>query len=438
LALIASLSVLTYLDRVCISRVQGDIQRDLGLSDVEMGAVFGAFMVGYALFEMPVGWLSDMWGTRKVILRIVLWWSFFTALTGGIFNFFPESRLWLPLPWGWTAVGWGFASMVLVRFLFGCGEAGVYPTLANVVRTWFPLPQRALAQGVILMSNRVGAAISPLVIGQLANRYGWRLAFVAFGLLGVVWSMVFARIFRERPAEHPGVDARELALIGTPSVASVHSGPRLPWREALRSPTVWGMAVLYTLAISFGWAFYVTWQPRYFNDVYNIDFQQSELWIGLPYLCGAAGCLLGGRLSDWIVLRTGNLRLARSIMGMVGLAGAGVCFLAASVIDSAWQTAVLFSIAAFSSDLFLAPFWAAITDVGGRFTGTLAGMFNMLALLGAGMFVTVIPWLLKHDVAWQHVIQIIACAWLAAAAMWLVVDAGKPLLPLERSTDPDV
>src|SRR5687768_6444673 len=114
LALASSLSLLTYLDRICIARVQGEIQRDLGLTDVEMGAVFSAFIVGYALFEIPVGWLSDFWGARKVILRIVLWWSLFTALTGAVHDFLPEYPLWLPLPWGWTAVSWGFASMVLV------------------------------------------------------------------------------------------------------------------------------------------------------------------------------------------------------------------------------------------------------------------------------------------------------------------------------------
>jgi len=437
LTLIASLSLLTYLDRICISRVQGEIQRDLGLSDIEMGVVFSAFLVGYALFEIPVGWLSDMWGARAVILRIVLWWSLFTALTGAVFNFLPESTLWLPLPWGWIALSWGFASMIMVRFLFGCGEAGVYPTLANVVRTWFPLTERAQAQGVILMSSRFGAALAPLVIGRLSDAVGWRLAFVVLGLLGVAWSLLFAKVFRERPAEHPDVDSQELALIGTPSVANMHGGPRLPWREALRSRTVWGLGVLFVLSNSFGWAFYTTWQGRYLLDVHGLSFRDSELWTGLPYLCGAAGTLLGGVFSDRILLRTKSLRWARSLVGMAGLGGAGMCFLAASLVDERWQTVALFSLAAFSSDLFLAPFFAAITDVGGRFTGTLAGTLNMLGLLGASLFVMVVPWLLKQGVAWQQVLQIIACALLCAAALWLTVDAGRPLLPPDEPRVPN-
>ena len=432
LSLVGSLSLLTYLDRICISRLQGEIQRDLGLSDIEMGAVFSAFLVGYALFEIPVGWLSDMWGPRSIILRIVLWWSFFTALTGAVFNFLPESRLWLPLPWGWVALSWGFVTMIAVRFLFGCGEAGVYPALSNVVRTWFPLTERAMAQGVIIMSSRFGAAMAPWVVGRLADNFGWRGAFVVLGLLGVAWSLLFVKIFRERPADHPGVRRQELALIGTASVANVHGGPRLPWREALRSPTVWALGAILILSNSFGWAFYLTWQGRYLLDVHGFKFRDSELWTGLPYLCGAAGTVLGGVLSDQILLRTKSVRWARSLVGMVGLGGAGGCFLAASVAHGRWEAVAFLSLAAFSSDLFMAPFFAAMTDVGGRFTGTLVGCINMLGVLGASLFVLYIPWLLKQHVPWEQVLQRIGCALLAAAALWLIVDAGRPLLPRDE------
>lgn len=433
LTLVASLSMLTYLDRICIQRVQGEIQHDLGLTDIEFGFVYSAFMVGYALFEMPVGWLSDIFGARKVILRIVLWWSFFTAMTGAVFNFFPESRLAIPLPWGWITASWGLVSLMLVRFLFGCGEAGVYPTLANVVRTWFPLTERALAQGVILMSNRIGAALSPLVIGVLSDHVGWRWAFVVLGLVGVAWAAMFAAIFRERPAEHPHVNSAELAIIGTPEVAKLHAGPRLPWRPAIRRPTVWAMGLLYMLSIAFGWAFYVTWLPTYLKDVHGLSFRDSQLFMGLQYLCGAMGCLFGGRVSDLILRKTGNIRWSRTLVGMTGLAVAGTCFWIASLSGLPWQTTVaLFSIAAFASDMLLAPYWAAITDVGGRFTGTLGGFFNMFALLGAAVFASFIPWLREHGLEWQQVLQIIACAWLTAAALWLFVDAGRPIVPSDE------
>jgi len=430
LGLACSLSLLTYLDRICISRVQGEIQRDLSLSDIEMGFMFSAFTAGYALFEIPVGWLSDRWGARAVILRIVLWWSFFTALTGAIFNFFPESPLLLPLPWGWIGLSWGFVAMLVVRFLFGCGEAGVYPTLANVVRTWFPASQRAFAQGVIFMSARLGAALAPLIIGRLADAVGWRMAFLVLGLLGVAWSLVFARLFRNEPAEHPGVNSGELAMIGPPDRLRDHAGSRLPWREALASPAVWALTVVY-VSIGCAWSFFPTWQPRYLLDAHGFSFRDSELWTGLPFLCGAAGSLIGGRLSDLIFRRTRNLRFARTVVGVGGCAGAAACMLCATLVDQPQQAVVLFALASFSNDLVLGPFWGTVTHIGGRYTGTLAGYLNMLGSLGAVCFVPLVPWLLQHGIQWHHVLELMSGLWVIAALAWLSVDTTRPLVPLE-------
>src|SRR5581483_6903440 len=158
LGFLCTLSMITYLDRVCISRVQGNIQHDLGFSDNDMGLVFGAFAVGYCLFEVPGGWMGDMWGSRKVLTRIVIWWSLFTALTGSIDQILGGIGLTTP-----ALVLWG---MLLVRFLFGCGEAGAYPNAARVVGSWFPFGERGFAQGAIWFSARLGGAVAPFVIGR--------------------------------------------------------------------------------------------------------------------------------------------------------------------------------------------------------------------------------------------------------------------------------
>src|SRR5262245_28697968 len=148
-----SLSLITYLDRVCIMRARADIQDELGFSDKQMGWVFFAFVLGYTLFEVPGGWMGDRWGGRKVLTRIVLTWSFFTALTGCV--------------WAWdldSGISIGLLAMLFVRFLFGVGEAGAYPTLTRVTGDWFPLRERALAQGGIWMSARLGGAVAPIVL----------------------------------------------------------------------------------------------------------------------------------------------------------------------------------------------------------------------------------------------------------------------------------
>src|ERR1700674_5723140 len=176
------LAVVQYLDRVAISSAAAvpAIRRDLGLSEVEMGWVFVAFGLAYAIFDIPGGYLGDWLGPRRVLLRVVLWWSFFTAATG------------------WT---WNLMSILVTRFLFGAGEAGCFPNLTKVFTTWLPPDERVRAQGVLWMSARWGGAFSPLVVTPVILWVGWRGAFGIFGSLGVIWAVFFYRWFRDNPMD---------------------------------------------------------------------------------------------------------------------------------------------------------------------------------------------------------------------------------------------
>src|SRR5262249_19161850 len=187
-----SLSLITYLDRVCISRVQEDIQHDLGINDFEMGLVFSAFLLGYTLFEVPGGWMGDIWGARRVLTRIVLWWTVFTALTGCIWYFTLDSGYELFLL-GVTVplLVNSLMALLLVRFLFGCGEAGAYPNLTRVVGTWFPFRERAFATGAIWMSARLGGALAPLLIGRVTTWLGLGQAVLGFWLIGAARGVGF-------------------------------------------------------------------------------------------------------------------------------------------------------------------------------------------------------------------------------------------------------
>jgi ACS family glucarate transporter-like MFS transporter len=209
-----SLSFITYLDRVCISRVQKEIQSDLSISPTEMGLVFSAFAVGYMLFEVPSGWMGDRWGSRRVITRIVLWWSLFTALTGCIWQFAFDTGIRLRV-FGWesSVIFSSLTLMLLVRFLFGCGEAGAYPNLNRVTATWFPFRERALAQGAVWMCARFGGALAPSVIGLLMVLLSWRQAFWVLGLVGAAWSMAFFFWFRDTPEQKASCNAAERQLI---------------------------------------------------------------------------------------------------------------------------------------------------------------------------------------------------------------------------------
>ncbi len=213
-----TLAVIQYIDRVCISKAMPSIKAELGFTNVQVGYIFGAFTLAYALFEIPGGWLGDRFGPRKVLMRVVVWWSFFTAATA----------------WVTSA-----ASMMLVRFLFGAGEAGCFPNITKAFTTWLPRHERVRAQGILWLAARWGGAVTPLlVVGVLSLVSSWRRAFELFGLVGIVWGVLFYRWFRDNPLEHPSVGTAERKLLANlDSLPSRHA--KVPWRVFFTSRSAW-------------------------------------------------------------------------------------------------------------------------------------------------------------------------------------------------------
>ncbi|MFO0880819.1 MAG: MFS transporter [Gemmataceae bacterium] len=440
LALACSLSLITYLDRICIMRARPDIQTSLGFTVEQMGLVFGAFSLGYLLFEVPGGWMGDRWGSRRILTRIVLWWSIFTALTGCIFPF--EWATGISIPWGEQAFPLALNSlglMLLVRFLFGAGEAGAYPNLTRVISDWFPFHERGFAQGSIWMAARFGGAIAPLVIGRLAATFGWRYAFLILGLVGILWVILFRRWFHDRPEHHPDCNDQERELIragrpaSQPHAADGHTWPG--FATLARSLTIWALCSA-GFWVCVGWYFYPTWQPKYLEDVFGVrsDATQSELLTGLPFLCGAVGCLVGGRLSDRLVARTGSKRWGRSLVGLIGFGGAGFCVLATGFVTEWWQAVALLCLAFLINDLAVPVIWATSADVGGRFAGSVSGLMNMIGAIGAMLSPLLIPVALTYlpesytpVQRWQTIFIGLSSAWFLAGLSWLFIDAGTPI-----------
>ncbi len=436
-----SLSLLTYLDRICVMRAKENMQHDLGFSNVEMGWIFSAFTLGYMLFEVPGGWMGDIWGPRRVIARIVVCWSLFTALTGCVWSFSLGSG---------SLVLNSLAALLLIRFLFGVGEAGAYPNLTRVVGHWFPFHERAFAQGAIWMCARLGGAFAPFFIGRLSAALGWRQAFWVLGAAGVCWCTVFWWWFRDRPDEKPECNEAERDLIqgdaldrgecreNSPSPdESGHAWP--PWRRLVFSLTIWSFCAA-SCFVCFGWYFYPTWQPQYLQDVYGISYEGSELLTGAPFLCGAVGSLLGGRLSDSLVRRTGNRRWGRSVLGVVGFTAAGLCVLGTGFTTTAWQAVTLLCLAFLVNDLAIPVIWAACADVGGRYAGTVAGIMNMAGGVGAILSPILIPPVFARLPAayspaerWRIIFAGLAVSWFLGALSWVFIDASKPLFPEESA-----
>ena len=220
-----TLSVITYIDRVSISAAAPTITTELGLSRLQMGAVFSAFTLAYAAFEVPSGWWGDVRGARRVLTRIVVWWSLFTALTGA---------------------AWNFLSLVAFRFLFGAGEAGAFPNCTRIFSRWMPPTERGRAHGLIFTGSRLGGALTPYAVVALMAAVGWRSTFFLFGTLGLAWAAAFYSWFRDDPAEKASVNRTELELIrGGSADPTSHDPPRVPWRALLTSSNLWAICLMY-------------------------------------------------------------------------------------------------------------------------------------------------------------------------------------------------
>jgi MFS family permease len=457
LAFVCSLSMVTYLDRVAMGQASTPLLQTPGLgltSDADLVWFHWAFIISYALFEIPTGWLGDVHGPRKTIIRIVLWWSVFTVLTGFA---------------GLPALGvlGGFWALMLIRFLFGVGEAGAYPNLTRALHNWFPFKDRAAAQGAMWMSGRLIGGLTPLVWLAVVEwmQLGWRGAFFLFGVIGVVWCAGFAYWFRNRPDQKPEVNEaeRELILAGRGDVEAGHA--HVPWKRLVTSWNLWALCLMYFCA-AYGWYFNITLLPRFLETQYSVDPKSTlgAVYKGGPLLFGAVTCLVGGFLSDRFIQRTGNRRWGRRLFGVVGHGLCAVCYLACYLVPKGPEPMLAFwfflsiSMAAFWNDLIMGSAWAVCQDIGRRYAAIVAGFMNMVGNLGGAVTMVVSGWILKrselaavteHGVAFKDLspaekaagllpgydlnFLIYAGVYVAAVGFWLYVDATRPIVPDQRS-----
>jgi MFS transporter, ACS family, glucarate transporter len=380
-AFLAGMTFILYLDRVCISQAATSIKKDLDISNTRMGWILAAFTISYALFEIPTGRWGDKYGSRRVLTRIVLWWSFFTALTGA---------------------ATGFGMLLGIRFLFGAGEAGALPNSARVLRQWFPEASRGRAQGFVVTAMMLGGALANVVSQKLINAVDWRWTFVIFGLLGILWALSFYLWFRDNPADHSMVNQGEIDFIksnqgaATPlsidkdliapdlvSEEGTAHGP-IPWKIVFRSPDIW----LLSCAMICMTAFYyllISWYPTYLQEGRGATKDQSSWLTSMVLGAGATGTLLGGWFSDWFVKRSGSRRWGRTTQCVVGTVIASTFIFLSLRTDDTTLSAIFVAIACFAHQVQTPAWWACATLVSGKHLGALFGMMNMIGALG-GIF----------------------------------------------------
>jgi MFS family permease len=408
LGMLSLLAVITYLDRVCIAVAGPRMQDALHISPEAWGWVASVFFLSYSVFEIPTGALGDRIGPRRVLTRIVAWWSAFTTLTGTVSN---------------------YSVLLLVRFCFGAGEAGAYPNASAVIGRWMPVTKRARAWGTVWMTSQIGAALSPLLVVPIQVRYGWRAPFFVFGLLGIVWSLAWYAWFRDSPQEKAGVTEAELREIGPAPPVQPHG---LPWAAALRMPALWRIAGICACYL-YAFGFFVSWLQTYL--VKGRGFTEAALVLSsLTYVVGAAANGLGGLAGDWMVRRHG-LRNGRRWLGVAGL-GAAALFLTAAIAAPNGTLALVFLSCAYGGILFQQPIISAVClDVGRTHAGAVFGFMNTAgngaSALSAIVFGYMVGYFGNYNAPFVPMVALLALG----AALWLQVDATRELFPVERRAE---
>lgn len=396
------LAVVTYLDRICISAAAPSIMADLDLSFVQMGVVFSAFTLAYSLFEVPSGWLGDVRGPRRVLTRIVLWWSGFTMLTGA-------AR--------------GFHSLVAIRFLFGAGEAGAFPNVARSFSHWFPMRERGRANGVLFLGSRLGGMLSAPIALLLIARWGWRASFVAFGLLGIVWAAAWHAWYRDRPEDHPAMTRAELEWIRQDGAGA--SLAATPWKALLGFRNLYAICAMY-FAFGYGLYFYFTWLPTYLIRALGFSQFSGGLFAALPFLLAGIADLAGGALTDRLS-RAHGLRAGRCYLGFGAfLAGAAFLMLSTAAAGPVAK-AVLIALALASADLALGACWAVPLDVAPAHAGVITGCMNTLGNLGGLVGPLVVGVAVDRYGSWTIPFYLTAGVYASGALAWLAIDPTSKL-----------
>jgi len=393
-----ALAAVTYLDRVCISVLAPRISAELHLSRVEMSYIFSAFAVSYAAFGVPLARWADRDGARKVLTLVVLVWSAFTAA---------------------TAMAWNFLSMVIIRFLFGIGEAGAWPSVARVYSRWIPQTRRGRIQGIFFAGAHLSGGVTPLIVAAMAGWLQWRAIFLVFGAIGALWAVCWYVWFRDEPREHKSVSAKERDFIeATRGVAAAKD--QESWLTVFKTPTVWPLCVQ-AFANSYGFYFFITWLPTYLAEAHGMKGAEWATFSGLPLMLSFVADLTGGEGSDRLARKIG-LRNARRVFGVGGYALAAVAIFLATQLPSGFAAGLFIAIGGACSMLTLAPAWASAVDVGGRHAGVTAGVMNTVGQVGGILSPIVLAYLVDATANWNLPLMVLAAIYAVAGVAWLAIN----------------
>jgi ACS family glucarate transporter-like MFS transporter len=406
LALLFGTSVVTYIDRVNISVTARQMMPAFGLTEQEMGWVFSAFVVGYALFQIPGGWLADRLGARVVLTGALIWWSVCTALTA----FVAAS----PLAEMIGIVG----ALLFVRFALGLGEAVALPSFNRAVANWMPPDSRGLGIGIAIGGIGLGSALTPPLAAWVMVNWGWQTVFYLSAAVGLVMGLLWWTLARDRPDQHPW--AHHSAAL-TDSEWS-DRGPTHFWRSLFKQPTIWWLVCSYS-CLGYVAYVYLSWFYLYLVNVRGFDALQGGLYASAPFWAILIGCPLGGWATDRWSARQGVTR-GRLLAGMSGMAGAGCAIAAGAFADSSLVAIASLSIGAGCLYFAVGAYWASTSDLSKAHAGALSGLMNTGANLGGALSPSLTPWMAAQW-GWPIALAVAGAVALVGAVLWLKIDPAK-------------
>jgi ACS family glucarate transporter-like MFS transporter len=411
LGLLFLISVVTYIDRVNISVAGKEMMPALGLSNVQMGTVFSAFVLGYALFQIPGGWLGDWWGPRRVLALALIWWSLFTILTAQAGNLFFTSFL--------GALG----SLILVRFLIGVGEAAALPNFNRTVANWLAPTERGLGMGVSIGGIGLGSAITPPLVAWIMTHYGWKISFYVTGAVGVFVAAAWYLFSRDYPHQHPWVSESELSWITQKSAKPQHTfSSKVPFVELLKLPSVWFLTVSYTM-LGYIAYIYLSWFFLYLVNIRHFTVLEGSFLATGPFIAMALFCPLGGWVTDTLTKRYGH-RIGRAGVGCTGMLLTSMLIYSGALVQDPYSAIFLLSLGAGILYATVGAYWASTIDLSQKYSGTLSGLMNMGANLGGTLSPTLTPFI-GEKWGWTAALIVAAAVAFLGSLLWLGVKSDK-------------
>ncbi len=400
------LAMIVLFDRILLSVAKDPVAASLELSDKQMGWAMSIFALGYALFQTPAGLFADKYGPRKILTAVVALWSLFTALTGAV---------------------WNYGVLMVVRFLFGAGEAGAFPGMARAIYSWIPLQERGIVNGINFSGGRIGAAFALPLVAWLIDATGWRMTFVILGGVGLLWGIIWYWWFRDNPEDHQGMSEAEIDFIqaNTNRAVGEEKNVKIDFSKLFRSKSMWLLMGQY-FASNFTFFFCLTWLFPHLKVKFNLDALEAGLYASAPLIFGALGNWFSGFLVDYIY-RKKRWALSRKVPAMLGFFLASVGIVASVYMETVTPAIVFISIAVFGADMTLSPSWSACVDVGKQFSGAVSGTMNMAGNIGSFLTALAFPYLLDMTGSEVPFFYLAATLNVLAMFLWMAIQPQKPL-----------